>query len=287
MTPSATPPEIFSRAAVRRARARAASGFSEHDFLHRRAMADIVDRLETTTRRFETALFYGAGLLTGLLTPACGVGRIVSADLAPERLGPGADALAFDEEASPLAPESFDLIVSLLTLHRANDLVGALAQHLLALKPDGLFIGVLFGEETLSAFKASLFEAEAAVTGGASARIAPFGMLKDLGAALQRAGFALPVADIDRAVVDYREPARLLSDLRGMGESGGLKSAPRGLRRDVLGAALAAFAARGARAQFDMIYLTGWAPHPDQQKPLKPGSAKASLAEAVKRAGDA
>lgn len=301
---TAAPPQIFDRARLRRARARSARRATAHDFLHRRTMSDIVDRLESVTRGFETALFYGASGLTDMLTPACGIGRVIAADLAPERLrtlsadvktgspgrapqGPGGPgALAFDEERQPFAPQSFDLIVSLLTLHAANDLVGALAQYRLALKPDGLFIAALFGEETLAAFKAALIRAELEAAGGAGARIAPFATVRDLGAALQRAGFAMPVADIDRAVVRYADPWRLIEDLRGMGEFGVLNAPARPLRREALARALADLAMNEASAEFDIVYLTGWAPHPSQPKSLRPGSAKASLAEAVRRAGD-
>jgi len=247
-------------------------------------MADIVDRLESVTRDFESALFYGAGRLAEMVTPACGVGSILNADCALERLSGCTPAVAFDEERLPLASERFDLIVSLLTLHRANDLVGALSQHRAALKPDGLFIAALFGEETLGEWKRALIAAESELTGGAGARIPPFATLGDLGAALQRAGFAMPVVDVDRAIVRYADPLRLLSDLRGMGEAGGLRSRAGPIRRDVLARAAAAFGASGGTARFDIVYLTGWAPHTDQPKPLRPGSAKHSLAEAVNRA---
>lgn len=276
-------PHIFDRARVRRRRARAARRFGTHDFLHRRAMADIVDRLETVTREFESALFYGASGLADMLSPGCGVRQFVCADAAPARLPAGRPGLAFDEERIPLAPARFDLVVSLLTLHTANDLVGALSQYRAVLKPDGLFIAALFSEETLGALKRALIVAESEITGGAGARIAPFASLKDLGAALQRAGFALPVADIDRVVVEYSEPVRLFEDLRGMGETAALRSGAGPLRRDVLARALDELRRAGDPARFDIAYLTGWAPHPDQPKPLRPGSAKHSLAEAIGR----
>lgn len=279
------PPQIFDRARIRKARQRNAARFPNHDYLHRRAMADIVDRLETVTRDFPSALFYGAGDLVDMLTPACGAGRIVHADLAPGRLGQRRPAAAFDEEASPLAPESFDLVVSLLTLHDANDLVGALGQWRRALKPDGLFIAALFGEETLVELKAALFAAETELSGGVAPRIPPFAGVKDLGAALQRAGFALPVADIDNVTVRYGEPLRLLRDLQGMGETNSLTVRSRPLSRRLISRALRLFAEGGGSVRFDIVYLTGWAPHPDQQKPLKPGSAKHSFEAAVKGAG--
>jgi SAM-dependent methyltransferase len=274
----AAPPSIFDRRLYARRRARAAGGFAAHDFLHRRAMEDVVDRLETVTRNFPRALFYGVGSLRSMLTAAAGVGEIVEADLSAARLdGRG---VAFDEEASPFAPGSFDLIVSLLTLHAANDFIGALTQMRIALKPDGLFVAALFGEETLGELRAALYESEAAHAGGVSPRIAPFAGVRDLGQALQRAGFALPVADIDHVEVRYQSPGRLLADLRGMGEANCLARRGRGLRRDTLGAAMGKIAAAPA-VTFDLVMLTGWAPDPSQPKPLKPGSATHSLSKAV------
>lgn len=283
----APPPEIFDRRRVQRARARAAARFHESDFLHRRAMADIVDRLETVTRDFPKALFYGAGDLVEMLTPACGVGLILHSDLAAERLSGEPPRLVFDEENPPFAPGSLDLIVSLLTLHDVNDPLAALGRAREALKPDGLFIAALFGEETLRELRTAFYEAESELTGGVSPRLPPFAGLKDLGALLQRAGFALPVADLDTVSVRYGEPLRLLRDLQQMGETNTLKARPKPLSREVAAAALHRFAEKGGAARFDIVYLTGWAPHPGQQKAMKPGSAQASMADAVRAAGGA
>lgn len=277
---SPAPPLIFDRRLYGLRRARAASTIGDHDFLHRRAMEDVIDRLESVTRDFPRALFYGAGPLTAMLTPACGVGEIVNGDLAAERIEKRAPSVVFDEEAAPFAPESFDLIVSLLTLHAANDPVGALAEMRAALAPDGLLIAVLFAEDTLAELRAALYESEAELAGGVSPRIAPFAGVKDLGSALQRAGLALPVADLDRVRVSYRDPYRLLADLKGMGEASSLANRGRGLRRDVIGAALGRLAACES-VTFDIAAITGWAPHESQQKPMKPGSAKRSLKDAL------
>jgi hypothetical protein len=170
-----------------------------------------------------------------------------------------------------------------LTLHAANDLVGALAQARGALAPDGLFLAALFGENTLTELRAALCAAEIELTGGAASRIAPFASVRDLGQALQRAGFALPVADVDHAEVRYDGASRLLRDLKGMGETGILASQTRPLKRAVLVRALDLFAQAGGVATFDIVYLTGWAPHPDQPRALKPGSARHSLADAVRK----
>ncbi|NWG70019.1 MAG: methyltransferase domain-containing protein [Parvularculaceae bacterium] len=277
------PSRLFDPVRRRRTRSRAARDFAAHDFLHRRVFGDIVERLESTTRRFDTALLYGVGPLASMLTPKAGVGRRVAADIASERLGAG--RLVFDEERSALAPRRFDLIVSLLTLHAANDLAAALAQHRAALKPDGLFIAALFAEETLGNLRRSLYAAETELYGGVSPRIAPFATLKDLGGLLQRAGFALPVADLDRIEVRYADPKRLLDDLKGMGETGFFAPPRRPLGREVLARALEEFSTRGGVERFDIAFLTGWAPHPDQQKPQKPGSARYSLEKAVREAG--
>lgn len=276
----ATPPAIFNRRLYALRRSRAARTIADHEFLHRRSMEDIVDRLESVTRRFPRALLIGVGPLRTLLTTECGVDEIVEADAATTRLSPDARGVALDEERLPFAPASFDLIVNLLSLHSANDLIGALVQMRTALKPDGLMIASLFGEETLRELRGALYAGEAAHAGGVSPRVAPFASVKDLGAALQRAGFALPVADLDRVRVAYRDPARLVRDLRGMGETNCLARRGKGLRRDATAAAMAALA-EAKETTFDLVTLTGWAPHESQPKPLKPGSATHSLKSAI------
>ncbi|PQA86500.1 methyltransferase domain-containing protein [Hyphococcus luteus] len=279
-----SPPQIFDKTLYARRRARAAKTVGDAGFLHRRAMEDIVERLEIVKRRFDLAAFDGAGDLTSMLTPACDVEDVISMDLAPARLPQTGLRLAADAEALPFAPHSLNLFVSLLTLHTANDLVGALAQARMALKPDGLFIAAVFGEETLGALRRAFYAAEAEITGGVSARVAPFAAIQDCGQALARAGFALPVVDVDKVAVSYDDPLKLLRDLRGMGETNTLMNRPGPLRRDVLMRAMALFAEAGGTEKFEIVYLTGWTPHESQQKPLKPGSAKMSLKDAIKGA---
>jgi len=245
-------------------------------------MADIVDRLETVKRDFPRALFFGVGGLRRLVSPAAGVGEIIEADLAPARLSSTRAGVIYDEERSPFAPECFDLVVSLLTLHTANDPVGALAQMRAALKPDGLLIAVLFGEETLTELKRALYESEAECSGGVSPRVAPFATVRDLGGALQRAGLAMPVVDVDNVKARYGAPMKLFADLRGMGETNCLAARSPPLSRAVVAKAAAALAALG-EITFDIVTLTGWAPHPSQPKPLKPGSATHSLERAVRK----
>ena len=197
--------------------------------------------------------------------------------------------LSWDEdERFAAAPESLDLVTSVLRLQNANDLPGLLAQARRALKPDGLFLGAVFGGDTLTELRQSLAAAEIDVKGGISPRIAPFADVRDLGGLLQRAGFALPVADVERTVVRYRDVVGLVRDLRAMGETNALVERSRKpMRRAMLAAALAHYAEHFAdpdgklRATFDIVYLTGWAPHASQQQPLKPGSATVQLADVL------
>ncbi|MGZ8363197.1 MAG: methyltransferase domain-containing protein, partial [Caulobacteraceae bacterium] len=195
--------------------------------------------------------------------------------------------LVADPERLPLARESVNLVVSVLDLHTTNDLPGALIQIRRALKPDGLFLGTIIGGASLAELRACLMEAEAEVRGGAGARVAPFADVRDAGALLQRAGFALPVADTDKVTVAYSHPLKLMHDLRAMGESSILTERAGPLSRPVLARACELYAERHARADgkvtatFDLISLTGWAPHESQQQPLKPGSAKMRLADAL------
>ncbi len=205
MTAPRIPPIIFDRRRLRQRRERSARVFTGHDFLHRRVMDDVVDRLETIKRDFPLAVFAGAGGLTSLLTKPCGVGDIIHLDLAAKRLPEQGARIVCDEEHLCLAPQSIDLFVSLLTLHNTNDLIGSLTQVRHALKPDGLFIAVLFGDETLKNLRTALLSAEAKLTGGAAARVAPMGVIQDYGQALARAGFALPVTDIDNVTINYRK----------------------------------------------------------------------------------
>jgi NADH dehydrogenase [ubiquinone] 1 alpha subcomplex assembly factor 5 len=193
-----------------------------------------------------------------------------------------------DEEALPFAPESLDLVVSSLSLHAANDLPGALAQIRRVLKPDGLFLGALFGGDTLRELRKAFASGESDVRGGISPRVAPMADVRDLGGLLQRAGFALPVADSERTIVRYGSFATLVDDLRALGETNALaERAKTILRRDVLAAMLQSYAAESADeegrivATFEVIYLTAWSPHESQQKPLKPGVARTRLADAL------
>jgi SAM-dependent methyltransferase len=283
-----TAPLVFDRAVLRRRLARARStGYA--GFLLARACEDLEERLGTILRRFPLALDLGTPTpaVAAWLARSSAVDRVV-------RLAPFLEAEAErplvigDEEALPFAPESFQLVVSLLALHGVNDLPGALVQIRRALTPDGLFLACLFGGSTLAELRQAFAEAEAEIEGGASPRVAPFADLRDLGGLLQRVGFALPVTDVDTVVVRYSEPFGLLRDLRAMGLANPLahrRKTP--LRRATLFRAMAIYAERFAdpdgrvRATFELVWLLGWAPHESQQKPLRPGSARARLAEAL------
>lgn len=196
--------------------------------------------------------------------------------------------IVLDPEQLPFATESFDLVVSPLLLHWVNDLPGVLIQIRRILRPDGLMLASLFGGDTLQELRLALIEAELELTGGAGTRVAPFAQLQDVAHLLQRAGFALPAADRDVVTVRYADPMRLLADLRAMGETAALAERhPRALTKRILFRAMEIYKEQFAdadgrvRATFEILTATGWAPHESQPKPLKPGSAKARLAEAL------
>lgn len=290
MTDLAAP---FDRRRLRLHRERAAVDFASHDFLFREVADRLVDRLADLTRRFELALDLGchAGGLAAAALDSGRVGRVIACDAsaAMARLA-AADGriatLVADEEALPFAPASFDLALSNLSLHWANDLPGALLQIRHALKPDGFFLAAVAASGSLAELGEAMIAAEAAVTGGARPRLAPLADLRDLAGLLQRAGFALPVADLETVTVTYAEPLRLLADLRGMGESNLLAdTAP--LRRDVLLRMCEEYRARFGSADgrvpasFRIVFLAGWAPHEAQQKPLRPGTARHRLSDAL------
>jgi SAM-dependent methyltransferase len=200
---------------------------------------------------------------------------------------PDADIVA-DEDVLALEPRSYDLVIHAMALHWANDPVGQLIQCQRALRPDGLFLAAMLGGQTLHELRACLAEAEAETTGGLSPRVVPMAEIRDLGGLLQRAGFALPVADGFCRKVHYRDMAHLMQDLRAMGEGNALAARLRRPTRRVVFAKAAALYAQNypapdARiaATFEMIFLTGWAPHDSQQKPLRPGSAVQRLADAL------
>ncbi|MDE2376009.1 methyltransferase domain-containing protein [Bradyrhizobium sp.] len=276
-SPVQAPPVLFDRALLH-ARQRRARALGPATFLLDRVDEDMADRLAAVKRDFPDA--------ADLWTPGEGVsalrGRASVQRIALDETG---------EERLPLAPETLDLVASALALQFVNDLPGVLAQVRRALRPDGLLLAAMIGGDSLIELRQAFAAAEAECEGGVSPRVAPFADLRDIGALLQRAGFALPVTDVDRVVVRYSNAFALMQDLRRMGAANVLIERRRTLtRRTTMLRMAEIYAGRFAdpdgriRATFDVVWLSGWAPHASQQQPLKPGSAKASLADAVRKA---
>jgi SAM-dependent methyltransferase len=290
-----TPPRIFDRALINRrldrAWARRGDG-ARADFLLARAAEDLGERLSLIKRRFLLAADFGSPGPHGAVALAASGQIDCIVRIAPTKasLGTGDFLPAVgDLERPPVADARLDLAISLLALQTVNDLPGALLQMRRALKPDGLLVAALIGGETLTELRQSLTIAESEVLAGASPRVAPFVDVRALGGLAQRAGLALPVVDLDRAIVRYPDMFALLADLRQMGGANALDArSRRPLRREVLARAAALYAERFAdpdgrlRATFDLVWLAGWAPHESQPKPLERGSATTRLADALK-----
>jgi SAM-dependent methyltransferase len=273
-----TAPKLFDRALLR-ARQSRASALGAATFLLDRVAEDVAERLHAVLREFTMAADIGS-FGEPLRQALSGRVKELNSIALPE----------LESEPLALAPESLDLAVSGLALQFVNDLPGVLAQIRRALKPDGLLLAAMIGGDTLTELRQSFAAAEAECEGGVSPRVAPFADLREIGALLQRTGFALPVTDVDRIVVRYDSAFALMVDLRRMGATNILVERRRTpTRRGTLLRMAQIYGERFAdpdgriRATFDIIWLSGWAPHASQQQPLKPGSAKASLAEAVKR----
>ena len=282
---SQSPIEVFDRRLVRLRRDRAAATMAQVAPVLEAAAERLLDRLDDTTRRFGRALEIGGRGVVAPLLRARGIPLVVSMDLSARMAArAGGLPLAGDEEALPFAPASFDLIVANLSLHWVNDLPGALVQLRRALRPDGLFLASLPGFGTLQELREALAGAESALRGGLSPRVSPFPELRDLAGLLQRAGFALPVADGEDLPIRYRTPLALLRDLRAGGEANAvLARDPRVPPRALLPMALASLPRdeAGIPATLRLLAMTGWAPHVSQSKPARPGSANARLADAL------
>jgi SAM-dependent methyltransferase len=276
-------PVIFDRALLRRRQARArALGYET--FLIDRVASDMVDRVGAVLRRFDLAADLGTptGALRDILKGNPAIGRLISAGASP-----ASDVIA-DEEALPFRDGALGLVVSALALHLVNDLPGTLIQIRRALKPDGLLLAALLGGETLAELRLSFAQAEAEIEGGVSPRVAPFADVREMGALLQRAGFALPVTDVERLTARYTSPFVLMGELRRMGATNVLTERRRApLRRATLARMAEIYEERFAdpdgkiRATFEVVWLSGWSPHESQQKPLRPGSARSRLADAL------
>jgi SAM-dependent methyltransferase len=246
-------------------------------FLLDRVAEDMAERLNAVLRDFRSAAEVG--------TPADQVGRVLAARFEQYKR---VDLPVREAEPLALEAQSIDLAISALAFQFVNDLPGVLAQIRRALRPDGLLMAAMIGGDTLTELRQSFAAAEAELEGGISPRVVPFADLRDIGALLQRAGFALPVADVDRVVARYPSPLALMTDLRRMGAANPLVERRRvPLRRATLVRMMEVYADRFAdpdgkvRASFDIIWVSGWAPHEGQQQPLRPGSAQARLADAL------
>jgi SAM-dependent methyltransferase len=285
---------VFDRRLVRHHRDRAAAHLEEHDFLFREVAERLADRLDDVTRKFPRALDLGChgGEIGAALRGRGGIETLVQCDLsaamARRAAANGRVALVADEELLPFALESFDLVISNLSLHWVNDLPGCLLQLRRCLKPDGLLLAAMLGGDTLHELRQALMEAELAEAGGAGPRVSPFADLRDVGGLLQRAGFALPVIDGDRLTVRYADVLTLMHDLRGMGESNAVQArASRVLDPAIVARTDEIYRRRFGDAEgrlpatFQIIHLTAWAPAAGQQTALRPGSARTRLADAL------
>ena len=275
---------VFDRNAVRRHRERAAATVPAVAPVLQDVAERLLDRLDDTKHRFTHALDVGGRGITAPMLRARGL-HVVATDLSPAMARrSGTPAVAADEEQLPFAPASFDLVVANLSLHWVNDLPGALIQLRMALKPDGLFLASLPILGTLAELRTALTEAEAMVSGGAAPRISPFPELRDAAGLLQRAGFALPVADADEITLSYGNPLALLADLRAAGEGNAVRLRDKRIPpRALFPAALAGLPTQEGRhpATLRLAMLTGWSPAPSQPKPLPRGSGQVPLGQAL------
>lgn len=269
---------------------RALAGMADGaDFLMRRVADDLGDRLSAVERSFENAaaLFCQTADAADGLAASAKAAKVTRVEAGPAFLA-GTDGKIAQFETVPFQPGELDLAVSILSLQAMNDVPGMLAQIRRALRPDGLFLGAMVGAGTLAELRESLLAAETELTGGASPRVIPFADVRDAGALLQRAGFALPVTDIETVIVRYDSLFHLMADLRAMGETSILVDRPRKpATRRLFARAAEIYAERFSdpdgrvRATFSIVWMSGWAPDASQQKPLKPGSAKVSLKDVL------
>jgi SAM-dependent methyltransferase len=282
-------PELFDRKLLLARRKRALKLGAE-TFLLDRVAEELVERLAAVKRHFPLALDLGTpgDSLSRALANSGQVDRVIASEPLVASHGENFARIASDEEMLPFCEASFDLVASALSLQWVNDLPGTLVQIRRALKPDGLLIAALIGGETLHELRESFAIAESEISGGASPRVSPFAEVRSLGSLLQRAGYALPVIDSDRHVVRYRTPFDLFRDLRRMGATNALLERSRKpLTKKIVSRAAEVYAERFSdpdgrlRATFDVLWISGWAPHESQQQPLRPGSAKMRLADAL------
>lgn len=275
---------VFDKSIIRKKRERCAPHLPEHNFLFNWALNQIIERLHVIKKDFPLALQIGKRA-TIQNVKDLKIQNIITLDNT-KHLFPNVIA---DEEFLPFKPDAFDLIINPLTLHTTNDLPGTLSQINNALKPDGLFIGAMFGGETLHELRQTMNEVEIQKTGGITPRISPFADLPQMSALIQRAGFSLPVIDSEKITVTYDNIFKLMEDLRLMGESNSILDRKKSFTsRDFFQKTNSLYIKKFSenneriKATFEIIFLLGWKPHKSQQQPLRPGSAKTRLADALK-----
>ena len=284
-------PTVFDRRSVRRNRTRASHNIAQHDFLYLEVAKQVLERLSLIKRTFKRSLDLGChtGHLKNASELPLGTEIFINSDPSEDMaISAGGPSIVSDEENLPFADQSLDLIVSSLTLHWVNDLPRALAQIFRCLRPDGLFLAAMFGEDTLDKLRRSLASAADGHNRELFPRVSPFIQIKELGNLLQRTGFTMSVVDIERVTVDYPSLLSLLKDLRGMGEANALNNrckhfTPRSILQDAENfyPQNSNGNKRGIRANFDILYAIGWAPHKIQRPPLNPGSAKTAMRDAL------
>lgn len=289
-------PQIFDRAKLSRNRSKSARTFEEYAFLKDRVSSDLIERLHDTSHTFTSGLELGAqdGRLSAKLANDPKVERMLVTDLSASMLSKaaerGLETQQVDEEKLPFETAQFDLVLSALSLHWVNDLPGALIQIRQALKPDGLFLGAMFGAGSLAELRESLVVSETELRGGVSPRLSPLPGLSDVAGLMQRAGYALPVVDRETITVRYDSPLKLLQDIKGMGEQAAFqRGMGQPLTRGVLMRAMEYYADMYAdpdgriRATVEVIFMSGWAPAPHQPQPKRPGSAIVRLSDAINK----
>jgi SAM-dependent methyltransferase len=279
-------PLVFDRSLVRRRRARSLAGFRRPDFLDAMITSEIEDRFSSVNRLFTAMLIHGgaSGTLVDRIRPMSRGAQVFVSDCLPQ---PGVD-FVLDEELLPIAGSRLDCVIHAGGLESVNDLPGALSQIRSCLLPDGLFLAAALGGETLKELRAAWIAAESELLGGVTPRVSPFVHVREWGTLLQRTGFALPVVDASRHIVRYANALVLMSELKALGLSNALAGRVRApSTRSLLARVAEHYALQDSdddgriRATFEIIFLCGWSPHEDQQQPLRPGSAKVRLADAL------
>ena len=283
--------KLFDRNALRRNRTRASQALPAHDFLFADTSQQILDRLNVVKHTFPRILDLGChtGHVKKLISPKHGTECFISCDpSAAMARAAGTHSIVADEEDLPFADQSLDLILSALSLHWVNDLPRALAQILRCLRPNGLFMAAMFGGNTLSDLRQSLISADNSRSKNVFPRVSPFVEIQEFGNLVQRIGFAMPVIDVDHITVAYPNLKTLMTDIRGMGEANSVNARCKHFTPRAIIQKAAAFyppctdgSTEHIHAKFEVLYVMGWAPHPEQQQPLRRGTGKGKLEQVL------